>query len=221
MNRLFVPLLLLMCLCVPSYSGAVSCHCFQDRAFDPAAPAKADDFVLATARNALAAHAFGLPKADVVRARMGGASEADLWIAHRAGAEAGTPPSDFLDARAGAPSWKAALASLNFDPRRLGAPFAAALAAGRPDAETASPLADPFLLRLAAANGELLVKALRDAGADNAEAAAALLLHNLTKKPPVELLRSVRAGAASWGGLFHEAGVAADAVDDLLLKTLR
>ena len=129
MNRL-AAVILALGLCLPPLARAVNCHCFQDRKFDPAAPAKTDDFLLATARNALAAAAFGSPKGDVVRARMGGASDADLWIAYRAAQSAApvaSAPAPFLEARAKAPSWKAALASLHFDPKQLGAPFAEAL----------------------------------------------------------------------------------------------
>lgn len=43
-----------------------SCHCFRDREYDPANPAKSDEYLLATASNTLLATAYGVPKRDIV-----------------------------------------------------------------------------------------------------------------------------------------------------------
>jgi hypothetical protein len=202
-------LILALCLvaALPLPSRAVSCHCFQDRDYDPAAPGKADEYVLATARNSLLAGAFGMEKGDVVRARMGGASEADLWIAYQAKATTGADPDRLLEARGQSASWAEALKNLGIAPEALGKPFASALAAGKTDEQAAQFLADPFLSELPASGGEAAVKALRDAGADTAEAAVALLLQTLVNRPAVEFLKNVRMGTATWGTLLNNAGV--------------
>jgi hypothetical protein len=41
---------------------AINCHCFQDRAFDPAKPSAADQYYLATTQNRLLAAVFDQPR---------------------------------------------------------------------------------------------------------------------------------------------------------------
>jgi hypothetical protein len=85
------------------------CHCFRDRTYEPDRPAAADPYVLATARSSLLSAAFGVPKADLIRAVMGGAAPEDLWVAHAAAAWSGGTASELLEAREAKGSWPAAL----------------------------------------------------------------------------------------------------------------
>ena len=87
-------------------SGALaagpSCHCFRDRDYDSANPGKSDEYLLATAANTLLSAAYGVPKREIVQARMSGTSGEDLWVgafaAHRLRADEGA----LLKARAAA-----------------------------------------------------------------------------------------------------------------------
>src|SRR5512136_2337719 len=120
----------------------VDCHCFQDRTWDPAAPASADPYVLATTRSSLLSASFGVGKGNLVRTVMAGVPADDLWIAYWAGARAGRDPDTLLAAREKRGSWKRALAGA----KGLGPTFDAALASGAADAALSAVAVDDVLL---------------------------------------------------------------------------
>ncbi len=199
--------LLLLALAAPALAGPpVSCHCFKDRSFDPASPAAADPYVLATGQNSLLAAAFGMEKKAIVTSKMTGAAGEDLWVAHWAAGKAGLRAEEFLDARSRAGSWAEALAGLGVSAGRLGDGTAEVLA--RPGADVALARAavdDVVASRLGVPPADL--GAVRALGATDAEAVAAAVLSRLTGRPPSELRQAVAAGKASWGALYHGAGV--------------
>jgi hypothetical protein len=204
-------------IALPSAALAVSCHCFTDREFVADAPAKADPYLLATARNSLFAASMGLPKADVVRARMGGAEEFDLWIAHSASSVTLHSADKFTEIMAREKSWLKALNALGVDPEKLGAGFAASLKKGDSDEIAAEKLVDPYLVKGFGIEQKTLV-ALRLKGATNAQATLALLLKTLTDADPVASLAKVKSGKATWGLLFDDAGVKAGQVSKLIIR---
>lgn len=123
-------------------AAGASCHCFRDRDYNPANPGTSDEYLLATASNTLLSAASGMPKREIVEARMSGTSREDLWIstyaARRQGADAGV----LMTARAAAASWRDVFRSRGGDLESLGPWFVAALAGGA---------GDEFLSRMAAA----------------------------------------------------------------------
>src|SRR5512147_3083870 len=149
----------------------VDCHCFQERAWDPTAPASADPYVLATTRSSLLAASFGVGKGNLVRAVMGGVPPDDLWIAYWAAGRTGGDPDGLLAAREKRRSWKAALAGA----KGLGEAFDAALASGAPDAALSAIAIDDVLLERLHANAED-VTLLRAAGARSEEVVLAAVL---------------------------------------------
>lgn len=195
---------------------AVTCHCFRNRAFDPADPPAADPYILAVTRSSLLSAATGAPKAELVRAVMGGTPPDDLWIAHWAAAAAGATPGFLLAAHEETGSWKAALASA----RGLAAPFQAALARGASSAELAALAVDDVLVRRLRADPAAL-RAVRAAGASSAEAIVAAFLAPRLRAPPAELLTRFRSGRATWGTLLAEAGLAPEQVDAAVRAAVR
>jgi hypothetical protein len=200
-------------------AAVVSCHCFRDRSFDPSRPAAADPYVLATAQNSVMAAVFGLEKKALVQAKMTGAANEDLWLAHFAASRTGLRPAELLDARARAGSWGEALGALGIDPERLGGGIPALLERRGSDALLASAVVDAVAAERLAAGPEQL-KALRAAGATDAEAVAGALLYRLAGTPAEQNLDAVRKGAATWGGLFHAAGIEPAAIGDAAARVL-
>lgn len=213
--------LALLVAAIPFEAAAVvSCHCFRDRSFDPARPAAADPYVLATAQNSVLAAVFGLEKKAVVQAKMTGTANEDLWLAHFAAARTGLRPTELLDSRSRAGTWGEALGALGVAPERLGSAFPDLLGRNGADALLASAVVDAIAAeRLAADPG--VVGALRAAGASDAETVAAVVLFRLTGTPAAGNLEAVRRGAATWGGLFHAAGVEPPAIGDAAARLLR
>jgi hypothetical protein len=186
----------------PRAAPTATCHCFQNRTFDPAEPASADPYILANARSSLLSVAFGVPKATLVRASMGGTTPEDLWIAHWAAPRIGKEASWLLGAVAETGSWKATLAGS----RGLPPAFEAALARGAPPSELAALAVDDVAAaRLGAAPAVL--RDLREHGATSEQLVLSLLLAPRLKSAPAEVLARYSGGRGTWGSLLGEAGL--------------
>jgi hypothetical protein len=204
---------------VPSTSHAAptaACHCYQDRTFDPARPAAADPYILATARSSLLSAASGVDKRSLVSAVMTGTAAEDLWVAHHAGARTGQPAAALLARFQDKGNWAAALAGQ----AGLDAPFATALAGGADRRALAGLAVDEVLesrLHVASAT----VKFLRDAGATPEERILASVLSAHLSAPTVPLVVQVRAGKATWGGVLADAGLSPRDLDGLIRRLVR
>jgi hypothetical protein len=203
---------------LPEARAAVNCHCFRDRTFDPAAPSKADPYLLATARNGLLAGAAGVEKGVMVKARMTGGGENDLWIAYRIGVLASLPAEKLLAARAATPSWREALDGLQVTGDVGGPAFTLARSRGD-DAGMARALADEALRTGFGLSGETVAD-LRAQDADNGEAALAAFLAG-PEEPAPALLRDVRSGRRTWGQILTARGEPSETVGDRIADKVR
>ena len=203
----------------PSAAGAaptVTCHCFRNRTFDPAEPASADPYILASARSSLVSAAFGVPKASLVRAAMGGTSPEDLWIAHWVAARAGRDPTWFLGAVAETGSWKAALAGA----KGLPPAFDAAVARGAPPSELAALAVDDVAVARLGAAPELLC-ALRAGGATSEQLVLSLVLGPRLRVGPAQVLTRHREGGESWGALLRAAELEPQGLEAVVRAAVR
>lgn len=182
-----------------------SCHCFRDREYDPGVPAKSDEYLLATAANSLLSVAYGVPKRDIVQARMSGTSGEDLWVSayaaqrQRAGAEA------LLKARAAAASWREVFRTSGGDLESLGPRFTAAVAGGTGD-EGLSRIAaaETLAAGLGTPWGEL--DALLGRGATLQETVLAALIGRWSSRTAPEVYVDVRSGKSGWSLLLAGVG---------------
>ena len=175
----------------PSWGG---CHCFKDRSFDPLRPTSADPYVLATARNSLVAAASGMTKGKVVKMRMTGATETEVWL------------SMYLESARG----KEDAASTA---------FTAAEKAGDREAMAAA-LANRVLARTYRVDEQVL-SGLRAAGANTAEVTLSLLVSDRTGKIPGDIFVEVRDGKTTWGKIVSSLGIPLDTTGDLIMKDVR
>jgi hypothetical protein len=187
----------------PVAAGAaptVTCHCFRSRSFDPAEPASADPYIMASARSSLLSAAFGVPKANLVRAAMGGTSPEDLWIAHWVAARAGRDPTWFLGAVAETGSWKAALAGA----KGLPPAFDAALARGAPPSELAALAVDDVAVARLGVDPAVL-RTLRAGRASSEQLVLSLVLGPRLHVAPAQVLARHRDGGEAWGAILRAA----------------
>ncbi len=191
---------------------AVSCHCFKERSFKPAQPASADPYILATARNSLLAAASGIDKGAVVRQRMTGATETDLWLSRYLSTRVDRTADQLLSDRDRSSSWSAALDAVELETGTLGTAFQEARKAGEADG-MARALADPVLGRGFSA-GEPTLARLRDNGANIAETALSLYLSGRLHRTPEKVFEDVTSGKQTWGSLFNSLGIRIDTVGD-------
>ena len=78
-------LLTLLTLAAPVPATAnptISCHCFQDRSYNPNQPDAIDPYLLATTQNSLIAAFYQVPKRDLVRRKMTGTPNDEIWVTH-------------------------------------------------------------------------------------------------------------------------------------------
>jgi hypothetical protein len=196
---------------------AAACHCFRDRTWDPARPAAADPYVLATARSSLLSATHGVPKRTLVAAVMGGTPAEDLWVARWAGARLGRDPDELLEARRARGGWREALAGAAGP---LPPAFGAALRAGGDPAALAAVAVDDVLVARLGLPAAALA-GLRATGAPTEHVVLAAVLERHLGAPARPLLAEVRAGRTSWGRVLHDAGLAPRDLDGLIRGLVR
>ena len=197
-----------------------SCHCFRDREYDPANPTKSDVYLLATASNTLLATAYGIPKRDIVQARMSGTSGEDLWISSYAAQRQGADAGSLMSARAAAPSWRTVFQSRGGPLEPLGARFVAALAGGVGDVALARiAAAETLAARLGTPWPEL--DDLAANGATLQETVLAALLGAWSSRPSPQVYADVKAGKSGWSRLLAAQGRVPKQMETEVPKALR
>lgn len=203
----------------PPAASQVSCHCFRDREYDPAAAARTDPYLLATAANSLLAASSGIPKGDIVRARMSGTPREDLWVAAYAAPRIGVKASELLSARPAAPSWREVFRARSAPLERLGTRFVSALAGAGGDAAVGwAAAAETLTEGLGTPTRELDALALR--GATLQEAVLAALLGAWAGRPAQDVLAGVRGGGTSWSAELARLGLVPGGVEERIGRTL-
>lgn len=210
----------LLCAAAGAQAAGPSCHCFRDREYDPADPAKSDEYLLATAANTLLAAVYGVPKRDVVQARMSGTSREDLWIstylAHKLRSDGGA----LMKARAAAASWRRVVQSYGGDLELLGPRFTAAVAAAAGDEALArTAAAETLAARLGTPWGEL--EELAGRGATLQELVLASLIGRWSSRSAAAVYTDVTTGKAGWSRLLAGVGRVPKQMEFEIPKALR
>jgi len=185
---------------------AITCHCFTERSYDPARPAMADPYFLATATNSFFSAAFAVEKKTIVVKKQQGISADDLWVAYWLAARSGANPDSLLEQRNVKGSWQKVASPLAVPANLLGGRVAEALNSNAADDRLASSVVDELLIRFRL-HTESDLAALRKAGAGNQELVMAALLAARAGQPAIQLYREVKAGRMSWGALLQRAKV--------------
>jgi hypothetical protein len=198
-----IPLLIILTFTFTSFAlakSAISCHCFQDREYDPQRADAADPYFLATTQNSLLAKLFGLSKKDVVRAKMGGADGDSLWVGHYLAQKSSRPIAEVDALFTQKAGWRGVVQQLQISPKQLTPRFMAALDDQK---QLATVVVDAQLLKNLKLT-PLQLQRLRELGADNHRAIMAVFISQAGSKEPAELFTRVAAGQASWGRLLAE-----------------
>jgi len=220
----FVVVLIAAAVELAAGSGALaagpSCHCFRDRDFDPENPAKSDEYLLATAANTLLSAAYGMPKRDIVQARMSGTPGEDLWIAAFVAQRQEVDAAALMSARAAVASWRDVVRSRGGDVESLGPRFNAAVAGGAGDEGLARiAAAETLAARLGTPWPQL--DALADAVATLQETVLAALLAAWSSRPAPEIYADVKAGTSGWSRLLAAQGRVPKQMEVEIPKLLR
>lgn len=204
----FLGILMLLFLC-PSVAlaiPAITCHCFTDRSYDPARPAIADPYFLATTQNSFFALVFNVDKKTVVMKKQKGASSEDLWIAYWVALKSGLSPEKLLQGKNGKDNWQEVIAPLRLSGKTLGAGFTKALNAKATSVQLANAVVDE-LFRSYQIMGDKELAALRQSGASNQELIIATVLAVKSRTSVRQIYQEVKSGSRTWGALLQYWGV--------------
>lgn len=207
--------LVICCFClfvlipVPLWAApAITCHCFTERVYDPARPASADPYFLATTQNSFFAALFQVDKKNVVMKKQAGHSADDLWIAYWVASRSGKSGEALLAARGNKRSWKEVVVPLKLPASSLGQRFSAQVAAEASASRLSQIIVDDVLVRRRLI-GETELAQLRKESASNQEVIVTVLLVAKTRRSPFEIFREVRGGRRSWSALLSGANLTA------------
>jgi hypothetical protein len=213
---------LVLLLAFPASAFAIptiTCHCFTQRSYDPAHPAKADPYFLATTQNSFFSTVFATRKVWVVLKKQAGASSDDLWVTYWIAKKAAVAPGAVLELRKGKRNWPEVFTALGLSDQRLGARFAASVKSNPSASGIARAVVDDLLLQYRLQSDQELVS-LRRAGAANQELILASMLAAKTGQPAIKLYGEVKSGAKSWGDLLDRAKIAPKEIQKVLASIL-
>lgn len=200
-----IPALVLLLLSLPVQSSAIpaiTCHCFTDRSYDPARPALADPYFLATTQNSFFAEVFNIDKKTLVMKKQQGAASDDLWIAFWVASKTGMAPETLLNMKHGNDSWRDTLAPLQLGAKSAGKRFVSALGAKKTTTDLAEAVVDELFRRYRLLSDKEL-DALRQAGASNQELIISTVIAAKTGQPARQIYLGVKNGAGTWGSLLQ------------------
>lgn len=215
-----IPFISLTTLLVLSWVGTaaavstVDCHCFRDREFSLENPAAYDPYLLATVQNRLLAHAFKVPRKEIVSAKMAGASGDMLWVAHWVAKVSSRPLTEVKAVYLKHSSWKKALSELSVKREKLGPLVQDSL-----DGENESLLAWAVVTQVCSQylSSQGVFMKLKERGASLKEAILATILAELKEASAQELYdQAVQTG--HWGSLLAASRLTVDSIEFFLEK---
>jgi len=200
---------LIILLIIPTYSfamPAITCHCFTDRAYEPARPAAADPYFLATTQNSFFAVKFNVDKKTIVMKKQQGTSPDDLWIAYWVASKSGMTPDSLLKAKQIEESWKSVIITRRLSNDELGARFLINLNANSSSAQLADAVVEELFFRHHLL-GDKELAAVRQAGASNQELIISTIIAAKTRRPARQIYLDVKNGSKTWGSLLTWANI--------------
>jgi len=220
-NFCLFSLILILALPLPALAiPAITCHCFTDRSFNPAQPALADPYFLATTQNSFFAVLFNVDKKSIVMKKQQGRSSDDLWVAYWVASRSTVSVEALLQAKEAKETWPEVIAPLRIPAKKLGSRFASALSSKPSAARLAEAVVDELFLRYRLlADAELT--AVRKAGASNQELIIATLIAVKSRQPARQVYAEVKNGAKTWGSLLEGTRINTKNMQEEITSTLK
>lgn len=205
------PSTLLVTICLPVLFAmpeaalaipAITCHCFTDRSYDPARPALADPYFLASTQNSFMAAVFSADKKEIVVKKQTGTASDDLWIAYwLASCGKSLTPDAVLRTYQGKKNWPDTIAVLGIPTKNLGVRFSSALKSNPSSVHLADAIVNELLIKYKMQN-ETELASLRKEHGTNQEIILASFIAIKSRQQASLLLQEVKRGIKSWGALL-------------------
>lgn len=202
---------LLLVLLAPAQDAlaksAIACHCFKDRAYNPAEPFATDDYILVTSFNSFLARAFDIPKARIVMLKMKHeVGEDDLLIGLKIAQVAGADPMQLFALRREKHSWPKIITNLARSETIQNNDLFATIRSGVPADEIGPEIADALIADSYKVPAEVIGK-FRLSGLNEKEISLLFVLaHTADKKPEALAERHSKEGK-SWSGIAADLGI--------------
>lgn len=206
-NAVFFCLIPLLVFPISAYAiPAITCHCFTDRTYDPARPALADSYFLATTQNSFFAVVFHTDKKTIVLKKQQGVIPHDLWIAYWVASKSGSSPDNLLRIKQNSETWKNVLATSRISAHTLGKRFSSALAANASAVILSDTVVDELFIQYRLAEeGDLTL--LRKTGITNQELIIATVIAVKTGQTAGQVYQEIKTRRKTWGSLLSEANL--------------
>jgi len=204
----------------PLFAGnGISCHCFQDRAYNPDKPGAADAYLLATTQNSFISELFDIPKKALVAAKMSGTDGDDLWLAGYVASRTGQTMEQILELRRNFSGWNELLVTLDGLPEWLDPALAKPILAQQPLAKIVSALVD-LQVEQRLQQTAVTINRLRRQGAIDQELILVALLSQQTGSSAETFYAERRNQSMPWDMLLHQLGIEPQRIDDILGQLL-
>lgn len=184
--------------------STAACHCFRDRSFDPARKFAADEYILATSFNSLLSAWSGVPKKNLVMARMGGTGSGDLSAALWVAGQTGQSYENILNVKEEEGSWARALSLFDKDPKAAWRRYV--LEGNKSDPDITGRAEEALLAAYFDVKKER-IRRLRDKGLNTRETALALALSARTGKSMDSIADARLKQQKSWGEMVNDLGL--------------
>jgi len=222
MNRLTILLfhmVLLAFLLVPARDlfaeSAITCHCFQERAYNPAEPFAADDYILASSFNSFLARTFDIAKKQIVMLKMKqGVEQDDLLIGLKIAKAAGIDLDKLLSSRR-TEQWPQIISGLVGDGTVHSDPVLQTIRSGN-DHEAATRVAEEAITAFYGIPIDE-IEGLRRSGLDEREMPLLLVLAYASNREPAALARQHEEKGMSWSGIAYSLGIEPGRAGELIL----
>ena len=200
-------ILLFSLLLIPSLTTAeptAGCHCFRNRAFDPADKFAADEYLLATTYNSLIAATLDISKRQIVMKKMkGGINADDLLIGLYVAAQTAKPLDLLLTIRDNGGSWQEIMQAPGIEANNTTDPILDAISSGK-QADTITRMITDFMLSSYYNCSKSEFKSLQKYKLSNKETALLFALKKQTGASMEQLIDLSQQQKMSWSAIAHQ-----------------
>jgi hypothetical protein len=199
--------------------ATVSCHCFQDRTFDPSRPSASDAYFLATIQNSLIASALNVSKRSIVQAKMGGADADLLWVTYYLSDRTGLDVADLIEIWTST-GLNGLLTKSDKISLKLDKPFLVKI---NPSAEL-SDLADGAyrsVMIVQLGIDQATLDRLEMTKANRKEQVMAIFISLLLAEDPADIYQSVKMGKKTWSQVLATTGLDPQQIEPSWSKLLK
>jgi hypothetical protein len=188
-------------------AGAIQCHCFNNRDYNPTEKFAADAYILATSFNSLLARLAGLPKKQIIMIRMNqGVAQDDLLIGLKISRTTGQELQQVLDLSRNDKTWAEIIAGLSLQEVVNEDKTLAEIKAGLPVRLAGTRVADEMIADFfRVPSGE--INKLRISGLNEKEITLILILKHVSEIQPEALVDQYKNQGRSWSEIAYNLGV--------------